>query len=88
MACTMILMRRRPNKVFGLDEDVNGIGAAIPEIEADTAIGKLSDGCGDGTGGEVPADWENDGVARTAKAAIENKFIAIEAVSHRGCVRF
>ena len=72
----------RGGAAFCFDQDVDGIGAAIPEIEADAAIGKLPDGRGDGAGGEIPRGGENHGVARPAETAVEYQFVAVEPVAN------
>ena len=72
----------RGGAAFCLDQDVDGIGAAIPEIEADAAVGKLPDGCGDGAGSEIPASGEDYSVARPAETAVEHQFVAVELVAN------
>ena len=71
----------RCGAAFGFEEDVDGVGAAVPEVEADAGIGELCDGGGDGTGGEIPAGRENHGVAGAAQATVEDQFIAIEPIT-------
>lgn len=73
---------------FCFDQDIDGIGAAIPEIEADAAIGNLPNGRGDGDGGEIPACGEHNSVARPAEAAVEDQFVAIEMIADWRGVRF
>lgn len=76
------LVSGRGGAAFCFHQDVDGIGAAIPEIEADAAVGKLPDGCGDGAGGEIPACGEDHGVARPAETAVEHQFVAVELVAN------
>ena len=64
------------------DQDIDRIGAAIPEIESDAAVGKLPDGRGNGASGEIPAHGEDYGVARPAETAVEHQFVAIEPVAN------
>ena len=72
----------RGGAAFCLDQDVDGIGTAIPEIEADAAVGKLPDGRGNGAGGEIPAGGKDQGVARPAETAVEHQFVAVEPVAN------
>src|SRR5690348_7929026 len=83
-----ILICRGSGSALGFDEDVNLIGAAIPEIEANAAVGELRDCRRYGTGGEIPARGQNYGVSSAAKAAIEDEFVAIEAIADRRGVSF
>lgn len=78
----------RGGAAFCFDQDVNGIGAAIPEIEADAAVGKLPDGCGNGASSEIPAGGEDYGVARPAETAVKHQFVAVEPVANLRGVGF
>lgn len=57
---------------FCFDQYVRGVGAAIPEIEADATIGKLLDSGGDGAGREIPARGEDYRVAGATEASVED----------------
>ena len=74
-------IRLRGGEALGSDQDVDRIGAAVPEVEADAGVGKLCDGGRDRAGGQIPAYRKDDGVPGTAEAAIEDEFVAIEPVA-------
>ena len=74
-------MTKRRRAALGFDQDIDRVGSIIPKVEADAMVRELGDGGGDGAGGEIPACGEDDGVAGTAQATVENQFVAIETIA-------
>src|SRR6516165_8937980 len=71
---------RRGGSPFRFDQDIHGIRAAIPKVQANAAIGQLRDGGRDRGSRQIPSGGEHDRVAGAAQAAIEDQFIPVEPV--------
>src|ERR1700758_8868 len=78
------LLSHRTCAALGFDENVDGVGSAIPIVETNASVGELVDGAGNRAGQEVPPCGQNDRITWATKAAVKNEFISVNAIAG-GC---
>src|SRR2546429_8275763 len=71
----------RGGSPFRFDQDIRGIRAAIPKVQANATIGQLRDSGRDRAGRQIPSGGGDDRVARAGPAAIEDQIIPVEPVA-------